>query len=221
MRRRLAHRSLLAAGVATVALAAGAAAGTGPTIDPDRPCYREGTRVRLSGTGFSPGAPVSFLLDGDPLGTATSDPEGAIVTSFDAPIVRGLTRNLRLVARDERDTSRTATSRVKVSKLSVRITPRAGGAPNRRVRFAARGFTRERHLYVHYLPPGDRPVRTIRLGRLRGGCGTLDRRARLIPFERPRSGRWLLRFDSRARYSSRTRPQVRLAVTVRRPPRDG
>ena len=205
---------LLTCGVALLLAAPASAAAA--TLDTDRSCFREGSRVRLSGDGFTPGSPIAITLRGEPYGATTADAQGRIEAIGRAPAIRESFESLSLRATDARDPNRQGTAVLRVTKLDVSVTPRSGGRANRRVTFRVRGFTERGPLYLHYLTPGGRLYDSVRLGRLRGSCGTLAVRRELIPSRRARPGRWRLRFDTRKRYSARTRPQVRLAVRVRR-----
>lgn len=197
-------------------LLAAPASAAAATLDTDRSCYREGSRVRLSGEGYTPGSPIAISLRGEPYGATQADGQGRIEAIGRAPAIRDPFESLSLRATDARDPNRQGTAVLRITKLGVAITPRRGGRPNRRVTFRARGFTERGPLYLHYLTPGGRLYDTVRLGRLKGSCGTLAVRRELIPSPRARAGRWRLRFDTERRYSARTRPQVRLAVRVRR-----
>jgi hypothetical protein len=194
------------------ALLAAAPAGAA-TIQADQRCYTEGDAIRVTGSGFTPRTPVAFRFDGDPFGTPLADSEGRIKARSEVPRVNGRFRTVKITAVDGQNTSQRAETQVTVTKLLVSISPMTG-APNRMVTFRARGFARARSLYVHYVNPRKRVVKTVRLGRTQRPCGTTEPRAQLIPFANPRAGTWSLRFDTRERYSGTTRPQVRLPVQV-------
>jgi hypothetical protein len=204
---------LTAAALTALLLAAAAPAGAA-TIRADHRCYTEGDPIRVTGSGFTPRTPVAFRFDGDPFGTPMADAEGRIRARSEVPRVSGRFRTVKITAVDGQDTSRRAETSVTVTKLLVTISPKSG-PPDRMVTFRARGFPRAKSLYVHYINPRKRVVKTVRLGRTARPCGTTEARVRLIPFEKPRAGTWSLRFDTRQTYSGTTRPQVRLPVTVK------
>ena len=59
--------------------------------------------------------------------------------------------------------------------------------------------------------------KTVRLGKPRGACGTLNVRRRQIPIRRPRTGRWTLQVDNQPTYSARPESVfVASKITVRR-----
>jgi hypothetical protein len=55
--------------------------------------------------------------------------------------------------------------------------------------------------------------RDLRIGRLRGACKTINRRARLFRAG-TRSGTYRVTFDGSRRYSTRTRPSVLFRVRI-------
>jgi hypothetical protein len=200
------------AAVATGLLVAAAPAGAA-TIQANQRCYTEGDPIRITGSGFTPRTPVAFRFDGTPFGTPLADAAGRISARSEVPRVKTRFRTVKITAIDGQDTSRRAETTVTVTKLLVTISPMSG-PPDRTVTFRARGFPRARSLYVHYVNPRKKVVKTVRLGRTNRPCGTTQASARLIPFAKPRAGTWSLRFDTREHYSGTTRPQVRLPVTV-------
>ncbi len=84
------------------------------------------------------------------------------------------------------------------------------GAPNAVRRIRARGFTRDRTLYVHIRRGRFR--RDIRLGRLRGPCGTTSVRKRLFRAGTP-PGRYRVVFNGSRRSTSK-RPNVTYSITI-------
>jgi hypothetical protein len=201
--------AVVAAGLLVAAAPAGAA-----TIRADHRCYTEGDPIRITGSGFTPRTPVAFRFDGNPFGAPMADADGRIRARSEVPRVKTRFRTVKITASDGQDTSRRAETTVTVTKLLVTISP-ISGPPDRTVTFRARGFPRARSLYVHYVNPRRKVVKTVRLGRTARPCGTTEARAQLIPFAKPSAGTWSLRFDTRQDYSGTTRPQVRLPVTVK------
>lgn len=45
-------------------------------VTPDKPDAPPGSTVELTATGFQPGSPVTFYINGSPIGTATAGPDG-------------------------------------------------------------------------------------------------------------------------------------------------
>jgi hypothetical protein len=98
------------------------------------------------------------------------------------------------------------------------FSPSRGNPQTLRVRFSVRGFGSGRPIYLHYLAPGRRLVRTVGLGLGRGRCGSLTTaRRRLFPFRSVSPGTWRLQFDTRGRYARHPgAPLVVLQVPVLR-----
>jgi hypothetical protein len=182
----------------------------------DRPCYRVGTSMHFTGGGFTPNGSVSASLLGKEVGRASVDPAGSMSAKLDAPSIATLVRKATLTVTDEQNPAIHATVDFRITRLLVTISPRNGSKPNRRVTFHVRGFDTGRAVYVHYLTPHGSIGKTVRLARARGVCGTASAQGDLIPYGPAASpGRWGLRFDTRKKYSRKTRPQVRLEVKVR------
>ncbi len=100
----------------------------------------------------------------------------------------------------------------RANTFSVGFTLRPG-PPNRRLRVRARGFTTGKTLYAHVRK--GRYRRNIKLGRLRGACRTLSVRKRFFG-RRPPTGRYLVQFDTRRRFSRKTKVGLRTYVRVYR-----
>lgn len=207
MKPRSAVLPILVAAVALTPAAAGAA-----TLTSDRECYGPGETIGLTGTGFTPSGSVAVTTEGRQLGTLGADQAGAIAGSTGAPVVDGKPRIFDYTATDRTDLAITATAPVRVTSLGVNVRPRRGD-PTKPRRIAARGFTRGRNLWAHVRRGSKR--RNVRIGRLRGACGTVRARRRILsPNAVP--GVYEVRFDSRRGYSRTARPQVMFLVTVYR-----
>jgi hypothetical protein len=186
------------------------------TLTPDHACYLEGATASLTGTAFTPGSNVGLTLDGRPFGTALADTRGTFTTLGGVPeLTRGNSTRVKLTATDRVNPAITATTSFRVTSLGVAVDTSHGRKPDRRATFRARGFHVSSTLWLHYLTPGLRLYKTIKIGKLAHPCGTASRRTSLIPSHNARPGRWRLRFDTHKRYSRKTRPQVRLAVMVK------
>ena len=202
--------ALAALGAATPASAA--------TLDTTRNCYQEGQSVVLRGSGFTPNARVIVRREDVAIGATTADAQGAIAGRFASRRITGGRREalLRLQADDGADI---ATTRYRVSKVFADFAPGRGNPATLRVRFRVNGFALRRRkpsVYVHYVRPNGRVRRSVRLARARGTCGRIDRTRlrRLFPFE-AEAGRWILQFDTNARYRRAT--QRSRFVWVRKP----
>jgi hypothetical protein len=186
------------------------------TLTPDHACYLEGATATLTGTAFTPRASVGLALDGRPFGSAIAGPTGALTALGAIPdLQRGNSARVTLTATDRVNPANVATTSFRVTSLGVAVDTSSGRKPDRRATFRARGFRVRSTLWLHYLTPGLRLYKTVKIGKLAWPCGTVSKRTQLIPSPSARPGRWRLRFDTHKAYSRKTRPQVRLAVRVR------
>ena len=87
------------------------------------------------------------------------------------------------------------------------------GAPGRILRINARGFTTGKTLWAHITR--GKSKRTIKLGRLKGACGSLKTRKRLLP-QNAALGVHTLQFDTFRRYNKRQPVRDRYTITVTR-----
>ncbi len=208
----------LATLAATVATAPAAVAAT---LRTDARCYQEAQDVVVSGAGFAPLSVVTIARNGRVLGTAKADANGAFRNKLQTPeLPRDVReRRYRLTATD---LVNDAVTIYRSTRIFATFRPSRGNPATLRVRFSINGFglvRRNAPVYLHYVRPGGRGKRTIRLGTARGVCGriTRTRRRHLFPFEAER-GRWILQFDTRRRYrratSSRRTPWVRKPVEI-------
>ena len=199
-----------------LALAASAAvpvaAAARPSLHVDRRCYTVGDPVHVSGSGFPHSSSVAFTLLGRSYGAAVTDAKGHLLA--ENGLAPPIGRPFRQVTLRARSAGATATTKFSITKLTVSISPRRVESPIDVVIFRARGFPRGRRLYLHYITPKGHVLKPRRLGRTRWPCGTRTVKAPLIDTPDPRTGRWRLQFDTHRRYSSRTRPRVRLVVRV-------
>jgi hypothetical protein len=203
-------RPLTAVLVASAALPAAAAAG--PSLHVDHRCYTVGDPVHVSGSGFPQSSAVAFTLLGKPYGSAVTDAKGHLLA--ENGLAPSIGRPFRQVTLRAQSAAATATTKFSITRLTVSISPRRVESPTDTVTFRARGFPRGRPLYLHYITPRGNVLKPRRLGRLRQPCGTRTARAPLIDTPSPRTGHWRLQFDTRRRYSAKTRPRVRLVVRV-------
>jgi hypothetical protein len=187
----------------TAAAAAAPAAAGAAAVEPDRPCYLQGSRVGVSAAGFAPNAPVTVRRDGQVIGTATTDAIGSVQARFDAPKLADGQRETTSVVELTDGTSR-ASTRLPVTRFDATFSPASGDPASLTVRFAVAGFgllDAQPDVYVHYVSPSGRLRQTVKLGRAAGVCGhlTSPQRTKLFPF-RAGAGTWILQFDTRATY---------------------
>jgi hypothetical protein len=207
--------TVLATGFAAFALPATASAAS-LAVEPNKPCYGSGERVSLLGAGFTPNlmSGINVTKDGEPLGRLSTDAGGA----FNGTLRLGQRNGRRTSTYTATDTSNptlTASTQITVSEVDVRLRPRSG-APGRRIRIGAVGFTLGEKLWAHVVRGNS--VRNLRIGGLKGACHKLRARRRLL---RPGAalGTYIVQFDAFRRYRARRPQSVGFTITVRRVPR--
>jgi hypothetical protein len=197
--------------VALVLLAVPAgASGASLTASPAKACYHSDEVVTLLGTGFGPSGTVRLTSDGTPIpGSLSTDATGAFGAGL--RVVQKTGQKLKTyAATDQANPALAASTRLRVSAVSVRVRP-TNGEPGRARRITARGFTTGRRLYAHVRR--GRFKRNQRIGTLRGACHTLRTKKRLFPIG-TRPGVYKLQFDTRRRYSRTTAVWARFTVTI-------
>jgi hypothetical protein len=206
MRRRIAVPVAVAA---LTLLGASAAEAATLSVAGNKSCYRAGDALILTGTGYTPGAPVNITLEGRSLGSLTADAAGNISSPLQIGNLRGVSRRT-LVASDTTNPAITATTQFLGSALVVRVKP-LNGAAGRRLRVSASGFTTGKRLYAHILRKGYR--RNVFIGKLKGPCRTLKLRRRVLSGATP-NGVYTVQFDTKKRYAKKTKVWYRFRVTV-------
>lgn len=207
-------RLRLALPLAALALAAPASAQAATlAVSPQKACYRSGETVGLTGAGFTPDGQsnISVTSGGSQIGTLSTDSTGAFSGSLTVALARG-ERVKTYAATDQLNPELTASRRLRVSALDVNVFP-LSGTPGRLLRIGARGFTTGRTLWAHVKRRGGRRARNLRVGRLRGACRRI-RTHRQIFREGTAPGAYLVQFDTRRRFSRRTRVRRRFTVQV-------
>jgi hypothetical protein len=202
---RLAARTASVAGVLALAPAAQAAT---VSVSPQKPCYRSGEVIGMSGSGYTPGGPVDISSDGRSIGSTAADGAGNFGGTLE--VASPIERIKNYAATDRSNSANTASVPLRISPFGVSVSPR-NGAPGRRLRIVARGFTTGRRLYAHVVRGRRRS--NVRVGRLRGPCRRLRVRRRLFPAN-ARPGVYTVQFDTRRRYSPRTPVRIRFRVTI-------
>ncbi len=206
MRRGIAG-AIAAAAVLLVAAASAQAATL--AVAGGKACYRAGDSLILSGSGYTPGAPVDVTLEGRELGTLTADAAGNISSPLQVGNLSGVSKRT-LVATDAANPAITATAQFLGSSLLVKVKPQ-NGAAGRKLRINASGFTTGKRLYAHVRRKGY--LRNIFIGKLKGPCRTLKRRKRVLNAGTP-NGLYTVQFDTKRRYSKKTKVWFRFRVTV-------
>lgn len=204
-------RRALAVAIATGLALTGSASAQAATLtlSGSKDCYRLGDQLTLSGSGFTPAAPASIALDGASLGEVQADAAG----NFSAPLrIADLTgvRRRTVTATDTVNPANVATAQFLGSALAVKVRPKTGKA-GRKVRIQASGFTTGKRLYAHALRRGYR--RNVFISRLKGPCRRGKARRVVLPASAP-AGVYTVQFDTRRRYSRKTKVWVKFTVTV-------
>jgi hypothetical protein len=208
--------ALVSGAILSLAAPATASAATLGVL-PQRSCYRSGQELVLTGTGFSPGAGVRLTSNGAGVGTLATNPQGAFAGVLTPALRTGETVK-SYTATDRANPAISASIPLKVSALDVKVRPRSG-APGRRLRLTARGFTNSETLYAHVVR-GGRYRRTVRVGTLRGPCHTKKSRKRVLS-RSTSTGSYIVQFDGRKRYRNKIKVKVRFRVFVFRGSRRG
>jgi hypothetical protein len=194
--------------VAVLGLAAQAQAAT-LTLAGTQSCYRAGDALIISGAGFTPGGPVNFTLDNQDLGTLTADAAGNVSAPLTIGTLRGI-RTRTLIATDATNPANVGTAQFLGSALSVTVRPK-NGAAGRRLRIGAAGFTTGKRLYAHVIRKRYR--HNVFIGKLKGPCRKLKARRQVLPSTLP-AGVYTVQFDTKKKYSRKTKVRVRFRVTV-------
>lgn len=200
-----------------------AAASAAPTLDQLSPCYasagsedsqREAVPVR--GSGFSPGAAVDILIDGQRVRGAQADVFGVLDGSVTAPYQKTGERPFTITVVETKAPNVTASVSSRVTNLAVTLRP-SRAKPSRRVRYRGRGFMNDAPVFAHYVFNG-KVRKTVRLARRSTGpCGTFSVKRRQIPIDRPRTGEWLVQVDQRRDYDAPPGTNwVHVLINVRR-----
>jgi hypothetical protein len=226
----LVPRRPLAVSPALALLAAGAMAGAAaaaPTVSTTTPCVTNlgvpgAPTLPFAGRGFTPHVLVTVraMSPADPtpreLTTVRADAAGRFSGRVEPPAFRTVRTTLQsftLVALETTNPANTATSAFRQVRFGFAAAP-STGAPNRQVRYTARGFVPGRAVYAHFRFNGV-TRRDVRLGVARSPCGIVSKRMSLLP-AKTRFGRWTIFMDQSPRFSRRTLLQARGSLVIRR-----
>jgi hypothetical protein len=205
LKPRTALAPLLVAVALTVPATASAA-----TLSVDKRCYGPGEEIAFTGTGFTPNGQVAVSVDGRQLGLTTANPVGEFEVSDGAPVIRAKRKTSVYTATDQTNLALSANANVLVSSLNVKVTPK-NGDPSKRKRIVARGFTTGKVLWAHVRRSGK--ARNVKIGRLKGACKTITTKRKMFPADAA-PGVYTVQFDTKRKYSRKTRPNVTFFVTV-------
>lgn len=184
-----------------VAPSAASAASVGAV--PAKACYRAGERITLNGAGYTPNQGVTITSDGTALGSSIATPSGTFSGTLTVGVASG--EKVKTYAGiDQSNPANVGSVQLRISALTVNLKPKKG-PPNRRFKIGARGFTTGKRLYAHVVKGRFR--RTVKIGRLKGACHKVKARKRLFP-ENVATGLYRVQFDSKRKYSKRTKVKV-------------
>lgn len=180
------------------------------SLSVNKSCYGPGEEIAFSGGGFTPNGEVAVSVSGRQLGLTTANSIGEISVSDGAPIIKSKQRTDFYTATDQANLSLTANVPVHLTSLDVKVTPKNGN-PAKAKRVVARGFTTGKVLYAHVRR--GKSKRNVKVGKLKGACKTLDVKRKLFKAD-AKDGLYNVQFDTKRKYSAKTRPQVAFLVTV-------
>jgi hypothetical protein len=203
---------LAAAGIAVAATLAlpVAAQAAALSVTPAKPCYRSGETIEMLGSGFTPGGQVTITSDGRPIEDGVTRADGAGNIKGDLTVVSRTERIKTYGAIDQSNSSNSASIPLRISPLSVSLSP-LPSHPGRPLRIVARGFTTGARLYAHVVRRGRST--DFRIGLLRGACRKLSVRRRLFPGGAA-PGAYVVQFDTRRRYSRATPVKQRIPIRI-------
>jgi hypothetical protein len=202
-------RSLaVVAGLAALAVPSAASAAS-LTVSPQKRCYSAGESVNLMGAGFSPLASSSITRDGSLLGSLDTDANGAFNGVLTLAQDSGR-KTKTYTATDDANSATTASAQITVSSVRVKLQPEHG-APGRVMKITANGFTTGKTLWAHIRR--GKSKRNLKLGKLKGSCGGLVTRRRLLPRDAA-FGVHTIQFDTFRRYNPRQTVSDHYTITV-------
>ena len=204
-------RSLaVVAGVAALAIPSAASAqAPSLTVSPQKRCYSAGESVNLMGGGFSPLASASITRDGSLLGSLDTDASGAFNGLLTLAQDSGR-KTKTYTATDDANSGTAASAQITVSSVRVKLQPESG-APGRIMKITANGFTTGKTLWAHVRR--GKSKRNLKLGKLKGSCGGLVTRRRLLPRDAA-FGVHTIQFDTFRRYNPRQPVSDHYTITV-------
>jgi hypothetical protein len=212
---------LATAAVAAAAVLASPATAGAATLAVQGSCFASNQRVVVTGTAFTPGAPVD--LGGAASGAAQADATGAFTTEIHAPALSALgPTTVSVTAVDRANPANTATVELRVVRSAFGSNFPLAGSPHATATWQFAGFATGQPIYGHFLLDG-RSHGDFRFGVATGPCGTLTVRAARIPGVRDlRPGHWTLKLDQHKSYRDHTQgSEVSFRIRRRGDNRDG
>jgi hypothetical protein len=202
------------------ALAAPAAAGGDPAVvlQTELPCYLSQQTVRITGSGFHPGAAYTVTLDHRAIGSGSVRTDGTVSGTLSSGVLPTGANDVHHRVRVS-DGTQEGQATFHVTGFTAAFHPAVGDPRTLRVRYSLYGIglSAPPHsiVFLHYLDPRGHLRKTVGIGYTRGPCGSLPASIahRLFPF-RTSSGTWRLQFDLAPGYSRRSQPRLVREVVV-------
>lgn len=175
--------------------------------------------MQLQGSGFAPARTYVVTVDGVYLGQRTSNAQGAFsIAVHPGGLPGGAAQQVESL--EVSDGTSTASSTFTLTRRpGARIFDTSGSSPKTiNARFQVWGYSMNgvsRGVYVHYVAPSGRALKTVSLGSTAGQCGALRTgRRRLFPLS-VSSGTWTVQLDAKRSYARHPDgPATRIAVHV-------
>jgi hypothetical protein len=205
---RMTRSLAVAAGLAVLAVPSTASAAQ-LVVSPQKPCYSSGETLDLNGTGFSPLGTATITRDGTLLGPLTADEAGAFTGKLTIAQNTGK-KTKTYTATDDANSTLTASAQITVSSVRVSLSP-PSGPPGRRMTLRAHGFTTGKTLWAHVTK--NKKTRNLKIGALKGACGGLKTRKRLLP-RNAALGVHSIQFDTFRRYDPKQPVRDRYTISV-------
>lgn len=206
-------RSALLPVVALALLAPASAAGAA-TATLDKPCYVEGAPMVLNASGFANGSTIT--ASGNGVFASTGGPTNGSInpTALAAPIQPGIgptdiSNNVLNVS--------DGTQTVPISYQLVNFAASAGTSirsPKKKRAWNFSGFPVGSTIYAHFRR-GGKTVSNYKFGVAAAPCGTLSKKAPLLPkVKKIKSGTYGVQIDGAPKYNAATRPAFLSKVRV-------
>jgi hypothetical protein len=187
-----------------------------PTLESSLPCVSPATGAQLTGTGWTPSGQVRlrgrYLANGSEAldHTVTADVNGRIEFSSGLPDDDARRWKVEVTAEDVARPELRASVRFTISWFGPFFKPwntngPARGRPGKVSQIEASGYIQDigSVLYAHYVLR-DQQVATVRVGRLKGPCGSLKHRFRQFAFKDVRRGTYSVYFNTTSVFSDST-----------------
>ena len=204
------RRTALGSAALLTVLAAPASASAAPVVATTVPCVRfvdldpsaavsALATLGVSTSGWSASTPLSFTVDGEPVGTGRADNLGAYNNQgglFKPPEPKGNLQTSTLAVNGA------ASTQFKIVRLTVQVPARA--KPSKRVKYRVFGFQPGKRVYL-FVRRGGKTKGRFTLGKPKGDCGTLTKKLRYMPLKRWRTGTYEYWYTQERKYSKSTR----------------